>query len=254
VLDWQMKPTLSESGPEALTVLERAATKGTPFALILLDAQMPGMEGFSVAQRIKQDARLGGSTVIMLTSAGLRGDAARCRELGIKAYLTKPIKRSDLLQAIKIVLGSQGEVEENPAVVTIHSLRENRRRLRVLLAEDNLVNQTLAVRLLQKRGHEVVVSGNGRAALEALETQIFDVILMDIQMPEMDGLQATTAIRRGELKSGRHVPIIAMTAHAMAGDKERCMEAGMDGYVSKPLRVESLFSVIEEVFSIPAGI
>jgi two-component system, sensor histidine kinase and response regulator len=253
VLGWQMKPTLSESGPEALTVLERAATKGTPFALILLDAQMPGMDGFSVAERIKQDARLGGSTVIMLTSAGLRGDAARCRELGIKAYLTKPIKRSSLLQAIKIVLGSQGEVEENPAVVTIHSLRENRRRLRILLAEDNAVNQILAVRLLEKRGHEVVVAGNGSDALEALEMQIFDVMLMDIQMPEMDGLQATTAIRRGELKTGKHIPIIAMTAHAMAGDKERCLEAGMDGYVSKPLRAADLFSSIEEVFSIPVG-
>ena len=254
VLGWQMKPTLSESGPEALTVLERAATKGTPFALILLDAQMPGMDGFNVAKRIKQDAQLGGSTVIMLTSAGLRGDAARCRELGIKAYLTKPIKRSDLLQAIKIVLGSQGEVEENPAVVTIHSLRENRRRLRILLAEDNAVNQILAVRLLEKRGHEVVVAGNGSEALEALEIQIFDVMLMDVQMPEMDGLQATTAIRRGELKTGKHIPIIAMTAHAMAGDKVRCLEAGMDGYVSKPLRAADLFSAIEEVFSIPVGI
>jgi two-component system, sensor histidine kinase and response regulator len=254
VLGWQMKPMLSESGPEALTVLERAATKGTPFALILLDAQMPGMDGFNVAKRIKQDAQLGGSTVIMLTSAGLRGDAARCRELGIKAYLTKPIKRSDLLQAIKIVLGSQGEVEENPAVVTIHSLRESRRRLRILLAEDNAVNQMLAVRLLEKRGHEVVVAGNGSEALEALEIQIFDVMLMDIQMPEMDGLQATTAIRRGELKTGKHIPIIAMTAHAMAGDKVRCLEAGMDGYVSKPLRAADLFSAIEEVFSIPVGI
>jgi two-component system sensor histidine kinase/response regulator len=254
VLAWHMTPTLTESGPEALTVLERSETNGTPFGLILMDAQMPGMDGFSVSRRIKQDAKLSRSAVIMLTSAGLRGDAARCRELGIKAYLTKPIKRSDLLEAIKMVLGSQAQVEENPAVVTIHSLRENRGRLRVLLAEDNAVNQTLAVRLLEKRGHEVVVSENGRAALEMLSTQRFDLILMDVQMPEMDGLQATTAIRHGELKSGKHIPIIAMTAHAMAGDKERFLDAGMDGYISKPLRVEDLVSAIDEVFSIPVPI
>jgi two-component system sensor histidine kinase/response regulator len=254
VLAWHMTPTLTESGPEALTVLARSETNGTPFGLILMDAQMPGMDGFSVARRIKQNAKLSRSAVIMLTSAGLRGDAARCRELGIKAYLTKPIKRSDLLEAIKMVLGSQTQVEENPTVVTIHSLRENRGRLRVLLAEDNAVNQTLAVRLLEKRGHEVVVSENGRAALEMLSTQRFDLILMDVQMPEMDGLQATTAIRHGELKSGKHIPIIAMTAHAMAGDKERFLDAGMDGYISKPLRVEDLVSAIDEVFSIPVTI
>ena len=247
VLAWQMKPTLTERGPEALTLLERANTRGTPFALILLDAQMPGMDGFSVAERIKQDVRLARSVVIMLTSAGLRGDAARCRELGIRAYLTKPIKRSELLQAVRLVLGSPAVTEESRPVVTIHSLRESRGRLRILLVEDNRVNQALATQFLEKRGHEVVVAGNGRAALEALEKQTPDLVLMDVQMPEMDGLQATAAIRQGELKSGKHIPIIAMTAHAMAGDKERCLGAGMDGYVSKPLRVEDLFSTIEEV-------
>jgi signal transduction histidine kinase/CheY-like chemotaxis protein/ligand-binding sensor domain-containing protein len=251
VLVWQMKPTLSEGGPEALTVLERAETNGMPFALILLDAQMPGMDGFSVAERIKQDGRLAGSAIIMLTSAGWRGDAARCRELGIKAYLTKPIKRSDLLRAIKVVLGSQAVTEENPAVVTIHSLRESRARLRILLVEDNRVNQVVAIQFLEKRGHEVIVAGNGRLALEALEKQTPDLVLMDVQMPEMDGLQATAAIRRSELKSGKHIPIIAMTAHAMTGDKEKCLEAGMDGYVSKPLRVQQLFSTIEQVLSNP---
>jgi CheY-like chemotaxis protein len=251
VLVWHMKPTLSEGGPEALTVLERAETNGMPFALILLDAQMPGMDGFSVAERIKQDGRLARSAIIMLTSAGWRGDAARCRELGIKAYLTKPIKRSDLLQAIKVVLGSQAVAEENPAVVTIHSLRESRARLRILLVEDNRVNQVVAIQFLEKRGHEVIVAGNGRLALEALEKQTPDLVLMDVQMPEMDDLQATAAIRRSELKSGKHIPIIAMTAHAMTGDKEKCLEAGMDGYVSKPLRVQQLFSTIEQVLSNP---
>jgi two-component system sensor histidine kinase/response regulator len=245
LLAWQMNPELTESGPEALTVLDRANTEVTPFALILLDAQMPGMDGFSVAERIKQDARLAKSVVIMLTSGGFRGDAARCRELGIQAYLTKPIKRSDLLEAIIAVLGSQTGVEASPLLVTVHSLRESRGRLRILLVEDNRVNQVLAVRLLEKRGHEVAVAGNGEEALEALDKQEFDLVLMDVQMPEMDGLQATVAIRKSEMKSGRHIPIIAMTAHAMAGDKERCLKAGMDDYITKPIRPEQLGDVLK---------
>ena len=253
VLVWQMKPTLIESGPEALTFLERANTRGTPFALVLLDAQMPGMDGFTVAERIRQDARLARSVVIMLTSAGLRGDAARCRELGIKAYLTKPVKRSDLLQTIKLVLGSQVVVEESPSIVTIHSLRESRARLKILLVEDNRVNQIVATQFLEKRGHEVRLAGNGRVALESLQKYVPDLILMDVQMPEMDGLQATAAIRECESKSGKHIPIIAMTAHAMARDKERCLQAGMDGYISKPLRVADLFSAIDDVLAIPGS-
>src|SRR3984893_9401935 len=244
LLAWQMNPELTESGPEALTILERAATEGTPFSLILLDAQMPEMDGFSVVERIKQDVRLSKSVVIMLTSAGFRGDAARCRELGIQGYLTKPIKRSDLLEAIKVVLGLQTEAEASPSLVTLHSLRESRGRLRILLAEDNRVNQVLAVRLLEKRGHEVTVAGNGEEALEALDRQAFDLVLMDVQMPEMDGLQATAAIRKGEMNTGKHIPIIAMTAHAMAGDKERCLEAGMDEYMTKPIRPEQLVDVL----------
>jgi two-component system, sensor histidine kinase and response regulator len=244
LLAWQMNPELTERGPEALAILERSATKGTPFSLILLDAQMPDMDGFTVVERIKQNARLSKSVVIMLTSAGFRGDAARCRELGIQAYLTKPIKRSDLLEAIKVVLGSQTGAEASPPLVTVHSLRESRGRLRILLAEDNRVNQVLAVRLLEKRGHEVTVAGNGEEALEALDGQAFDLVLMDVQMPEMDGLQATAAIRKGEMNTGKHIPIIAMTAHAMAGDKERCLGAGMDDYLTKPIRPEQLVDVL----------
>jgi PAS domain S-box-containing protein len=244
LLAWQMNPELTESGLEALTILERANTKGTPFSLILLDAQMPGIDGFSVVERIKKDARLAKSVVIMLTSGGFRGDAARCRELGIHGYLTKPIKRSDLLEAINVVLGSQTGAAANPSLVTPHSLRESRGRLRILLAEDNSVNQVLAVRLLEKRGHDVAVARNGEEALEALDKQAFDLVLMDVQMPGTDGLQATAAIRKGEMKSGKHIPIIAMTAHAMAGDKERCLEAGMDDYITKPIRPEQLSDVL----------
>src|SRR6266404_4090237 len=245
LLAWQMNPELTESGPEALKILERANTERTPFSVILLDAQMPGMDGFSVVERIKQDTRLAKSAVIMLTSGGFRGDAARCRELGIKGYLTKPIKRSDLLEAINVVLGSQTGAEASASLVTLHSLRESRGRLRILLAEDNRVNQVLAVRLLEKRGHEVVVARNGEEALEALDKQAFDLVLMDVQMPERDGLQATMAIRKGEMKTGKHIPIIAMTAHAMAGDKERCLEAGMDDYLTKPIRPEQLGDVLK---------
>ena len=244
-LAWQMSPTLAENGLEALTILKRADTEGTPFHLILLDAQMPGMDGFTVVGKIKQDPRLAKSVVIMLTSAGFRGDAARCRVLGIKGYLTKPIKRSDLLEAIKVVLGSQTLPEGCSPVVTLHSLRESRGRLRILLAEDNRVNQLLAVRLLERRGYEVAVAGNGEEALEALNKQAFDLVLMDVQMPEMDGLQATAAIRKGEMKSGKHIPIVAMTAHAMAGDKENCLEAGMDDYITKPIRLKQLLDVLE---------
>jgi signal transduction histidine kinase/DNA-binding response OmpR family regulator len=247
-LVWHMKPTLADSGPETLAVLERAKIQGTPFRLILLDAQVPGMDGFRVAESIQQNALAAESVIIMLTSAGLRGDAARCRHLGIQAYLTKPIKRSDLLQAIRVVLGAQA-VTKNPSTVTIHSLRESQRRLRILLVEDNRVNQTLACRLLEKRGHEVVTAGNGRAALEVLENLTPDLVLMDIQMPEMNGLQATALIRQKELKTGKHVPIVAMTAHAMAGDKERCLAAGMDGYITKPLHIEGLLATIDEVMS-----
>ena len=166
-------------------------------------------------------------------------------EARLKAYLTKPIRRSDLLEAIQIVLRSQTQADENRSLITIHSLRESRRQLRVLLAEDNAVNQKLAVRLLEKRGHTVFIAETGRAALGALETESFDLIMMDVQMPEMDGIEATEAIREHEKTTGKHIPIIAMTANAMMGDKERCLAAGMDAYVSKPIQIKELLAVIE---------
>ncbi len=245
LLAWHMRPTLAESGPEALAILERASAEQNPFPLMLLDVQMPEMDGFTVVEKIKQDARLPAPDVILLTSAGYRGDGARCRELGVKGYLTKPVKRSDLLDAINAVVGSKSRVEANSTLVTVHSLREDRGRLRILLVEDNRTNQVLAMRLLEKRGHEVAVAGNGVEALETLETQTFDLVLMDVQMPGMDGLQATQAIRKDERKSGKHIPIIAMTAHAMVGDMERCLEAGMDDYITKPIRPQQLVEIME---------
>jgi light-regulated signal transduction histidine kinase (bacteriophytochrome)/CheY-like chemotaxis protein len=249
-LSWGMKPTLAERGTEAIREIERASALGTPFSLVLLDAQMPQMDGFTVAERVNQSTLPERPALIMLTSAGLRGDAARCRKAGIEAYLTKPIKRSDLLDTVRTVLGSHAGAGQYAPVVTIHSLRQDRGRLRILLVEDNPVNEVLASRVLERRGHEVTVARNGTAALKALEKQTPDLVLMDIQMPEMNGFEATAAIRGGELKTGSHLPIIAMTAHAMAGDKERCLAAGMDGYVSKPIRADDLFSVMEQVLSI----
>jgi signal transduction histidine kinase/DNA-binding response OmpR family regulator len=251
LVGWGMRPTSMQTGAEALAGLSKAKNEGVSFPLVLLDAQMPEMDGFTVAEHIRDNLDFSGTLIIMLTSAGSRGDAARCRELGIKAYLNKPIKRSDLLDAIKIVLGPSNRRDCKPPLITQHSLVENRRRLRILLAEDNAVNQALAKRLLEKRGHSVVVAPTGKDALHALGQQQFDLVLMDVQMPEMDGFTATTAIREKEQETQKHLPIIAMTAHAMTGDKERCLAAGMDGYVSKPLHPKDLFAAIEDSLLIP---
>jgi len=245
---WNMRPMLAEGGREALVALRLAKGASAPFPLVLTDMQMPEMDGFALAARIKEDPLLAGATIMMLTSAGQRGDAARCRELGIAAYLTKPIKQSDLLGAISTALGKRSQKADRSVLVTRHSLREARRVLRILVAEDNVVNLTLAIRLLEKRGHTVVAANNGREAVAILEKSAFtgfDVVLMDVQMPEMDGFEATAAIREKEKAIGHRLPIIALTAHSMKGDRERCLAAGMDGYVSKPINVEELMEVIQ---------
>jgi len=175
----------------------------------------------------------------------------RCRELGIHAYLTKPITQAELLEAIQLALGTAAREEAQPTLVTRHTLRESRKQLRILLAEDNAVNQVLAVRLLEKQGHTVTVAGDGRVALAALEKQAFDLVLMDVQMPVMDGFEATAGIRSQEKATGAHIPIIAMTAHAMKGDRERCLAAGMDGYIAKPIQPKELYETLERFLSTP---
>ena len=241
---WGMKPALVECGAEALKLI-RNADPLRPFRLILADLYMPGMDGFTLVEQIRHHVDLRQTSIMMLTSAGQRGDGARCRELGIAAYLIKPITQAELLDAILRILSRKERQVEEPHLVTRHWLREERRSLRVLLAEDNTVNQMLASRLLEKRGHTVAVASDGRAALKTLEKQPFDVVLMDVQMPEMDGFEATAAIRAREHGTGTHVPIIAMTAHAVTGDRERCLAAGMDGYLSKPVEAKELFAAIE---------
>ena len=255
--NWGMKPTVVDSGRAALAEMERAAVSGEPIPLALLDAMMPEMDGFELAEQIKQHPELSGATIMMLSSAGQRGDAARCRELGIARYLTKPIKQSNLLDAILTVLHTSSAETQGPSQRSQQSVPTSSRRLRILLAEDNAVNQRLAVKLLEKRGHILVVAGNGKEALAALARETFDLILMDVQMPEMDGFAATKAIREREAlahptpdshaQTCFRIPIVAMTAHAMKGYRECCLEAGMDAYVSKPLNPQQLFEVIDSV-------
>jgi two-component system sensor histidine kinase/response regulator len=247
--NWRMQPTAAESGAKAIVTLGEAKGLGRVFPLILLDAQMPEMDGFAVAECIKRNPDWRSATVMMLSSAGQRGDAMRCRELGVAAYLTKPVRQSELLDAILTALGTRTRGDAPDSLVTRHSLRENRGHLRILLVEDNAVNQLVALRLLEKSGHVVTVAANGRKALEALENETYDVVLMDVQMPEMDGWEATRAIREKEKTTGGHIPIVAMTAHAMKGDEERCLAAGMDRYLTKPIRTLELLAILEEIMN-----
>jgi two-component system, sensor histidine kinase and response regulator len=245
--NWQMVPTLAASVPDALVALGAAQASGAPFPLVVTDVQMPETDGFTLAEAIRRDPAIAGVTVVMLTSAGQPGDALRCRELGIAAYLHKPVKRSELRATILLALGAPSK-RGQPVLVTRHSLREAHQSGRILLVEDNNVNQLVARRLLEKRGHTVAVASNGREALAILAEAAsagFDCVLMDVQMPEMGGLECTAIIREQEQLSGRHLPIVAMTAHAMEGDAARCLAAGMDAYLSKPIDPGELFDVIE---------
>ncbi len=243
---WEMKSTSAQDGEEALAKLSEAQEASAPFALILMDMHMPEMDGFELIERIRQGKDSSTATIMMLTSAGHRGDAARCQELGVAAYLLKPIRQSELREAIARVLGAREQKEAIP-LITRYSLldaREPSSSLRVLLVEDNPVNQRLASRLLEKRGHSVVVAGNGLEALGALEKESFDLVFMDVQMPVMDGFEATVAIRRKEGAGGVRLPIVALTAHAMKGDREKCLAVGLDGYLTKPIRPQELDEIL----------
>ena len=244
VTNWGMKPILVEDGLSALRALERAKAEGNEVPLILSDVNMPVMDGFELVRRIREQPGLTGATIMMLTSSERGGDAARCRELGITRYLTKPIKQASLLKVLLSALEStQPAVPQAPVSDTQEA---ERRSLYILIAEDYDVNQKLVTRLLEKRGHRVFLANDGREAVQAFDTEKFDLVLMDVQMPEMSGFEATAIIRDREKATGGHIPIVAMTANAMAGDRERCLEAGMDAYVAKPLKSKELFRVIEE--------
>ena len=242
---WRMRPRAVASGKEALDEMERAARRGRPYPLVLLDSSMPGMDGFGLAERVRRRPRLAGAAIMMLTSGARPGDRARCVSLGIPVHLTKPVKQSDLMDAIVTVLAppaGRGRSSSAP-----RRKRTGTRALRVLVAEDNPVNQQVASGMLEHAGHEPIVAANGREALALLDKEPFDLVLMDVQMPEMDGLEATTAIRERERGTQRHVPIVALTAHAMKGDAEKCLAAGMDGYLAKPLQLRELTDAIARV-------
>lgn len=254
--NWRMLPTSVDGGKAALDEMAKANDKLEPYDLILLDAQMPEMDGFEVAEGIKNDPKTAGVTIMMLTSSGQYGDIARCKELGVASHMTKPIRQSELFNGIINVLGKSStvtctrnkrEVIEDKETSASQSDNKPVKQLRILLAEDNQVNQKLAVNILEKRGHKVSVANNGQQALDALEVEQFDMVLMDVQMPQLDGMEATRAIREKEKSTKTHIPIVAMTAHAMKGDKERCLASGMDAYVTKPIQTNELFEVIDGI-------
>ena len=245
--NWHMRPVAVESGAAALGILEESLRADQPFAVVLIDGHMPDMDGFTLAERISQDSRYTDINRVMLTSAGQSEDVARCRKLGISAYLTKPIKQSELFDVIINAIGQP--VIERPRAPQRRKRSQSARGLQVLVAEDNQVNQLVATRIFEKLGHQVTVVSNGREALSAFQAGEFDLIAMDVQMPEMDGLDATIAIRAWEKTTNTHIPIVAMTAHAMKGDRERCLAAGMDGYTSKPIRIRELEQAIARLIS-----
>jgi two-component system sensor histidine kinase/response regulator len=246
---WRMRPTAVSNATSALNLLQEAKAAGVPFGLLVADCHMPEVDGFTLVEQIQQSPDLSNLVTVMLTSGGQRGDSARCRQLGIAAYLIKPVVQGDFLDTLLQVVASPDGATQPARVITRHTLRDGHLPLRILLAEDNLVNQKLASRLLENHGHIVVVASDGAQALEILEKQRFDLILMDAQMPVMDGFEATAAIRRLEENTHTHIPIIAMTAHAMVGDRQRCLQSGMDGYIPKPVHAHELFETIEGVLA-----
>ena len=249
---WGMQVATAKDGREALEILGRAGSPAPRFAAVISDLQMPHMDGFEFVENIRKSAQFGQIPVLMLSSSAQQGEHERCRQLGISAHLAKPIQPSELLDAILSALSLHATEPSRPQDKTHDEAQllpqsNWRQGMKVLLAEDNAVNRTLATRLLQKHGHTVVVVENGRQALEALERETVDVVLMDVQMPEMDGLEATAAIREKEKKTGDHLPIIALTAHAMKGDREKCLAAGTDDYLTKPIRTADLFAAVERL-------
>jgi two-component system, sensor histidine kinase and response regulator len=240
---WQMQAVVVDGGRAALAAVGRAEAAAAPFQLILLDAHMPEMDGFELARRIHETPSLAGSVVMMLSSARHVEDADRCCEAGIRRYLVKPIFPDELQQAILSEL--QGSVAPAGWKTTAALEMRSGPALRILLAEDNVVNKKVAARVLERRGHSVTLANNGVEAMTLCARDTFDLILMDIQMPEMNGYEATTAIRDLERKTGAHIPIVALTAHAMTGDQDHCLAAGMDDYISKPIHLEELLQKVE---------
>ena len=245
--NWGASPTPIRDPHMAFLAMQRSKASGAPFPLVLLDSEMPEMSGFELAEKMRQEGGLAGRVIIMLSSAGDLADASRCRSLGIDSHLTKPVYQAELKAAVLRSLSNvDGPIEPERQA---RSVRSSCPAMEILLVEDNPVNRKVAMRLLEKRGHKVITATNGREALEVLDrlNWTVDLVLMDVQMPEMDGYQATAAIRERESRHGAHLPIIAMTAHALDRDRERCLAAGMDAYLTKPIQIDKLFELIERV-------
>jgi CheY-like chemotaxis protein len=249
---WGMKAESVETAMQGLSAMETAVSGGNPYRLVLIDGNMPEMDGFQLAECIKRNPKLAGATILMLSPGLHSDDITRCKQLGISAYLIKPIRRLELLKVVVRVLDQKG-IFAAPAQEAEPWEKERHNRLRILAAEDNRVNQRVLARMLEKEGHRVTLVEDGEAAIRASEETDFDVILMDVQMPVMDGLEATGSIRRRELTTGKHVPIIALTAHAMKGDRERCLGGGMDAYVAKPVQKQELLHIIYQYSTPPVS-
>jgi CheY-like chemotaxis protein len=237
---WGIQASTAASAEEALSMLATPEKQNSQYQLLVIDSRMPGMDGFSLVANIAKQ-RTKSAIVMMLTSDDYKAGVRRCHELGINSYLIKPVKRCELLAAIRRAMAPEAEI-----LTASPQVQEHLGQFRILLAEDNLVNQRLAVGLLEKMGHRVTVAQNGREALDLLQDRDFDLVLMDVQMPEMDGFAATKELRKREQGQQRHIPVIAMTAHAMKGDRETCIAAGMDGYIAKPINRADLQQVIQE--------
>lgn len=242
--NWGINHHSTEDGQSAISAVATAVELKRPFDLILMDGQMPGMDGFEVSRHIKTDPRFNSTIIVMITSLGMRGDAARCKQLDINGYLVKPVKQSELFDAIQIAFGyrPQDRSRVEKPLVTAHTVEEERqrRKCKILLAEDNAINSKMAVNILKKMDCRVTTVQDGQQAVDLTVREHFDMVLMDVQMPVMDGLQATGLIRQREKSDGNPLPIIAMTANAMKGDREQCLQAGMDDYIAKPIDPEKL--------------
>ena len=248
IIKWGATPIMTSSGKEAISILESLSLSGDYATIALIDVMMPEMDGFELTEWIRESKLALKPKIIIMSSGNPSGSCERCLDLGVQAYLRKPLRPEDLLNSILAILRPETKVPQTSTGSSFSERSATIRSLKILLAEDNPVNQKLAMLMLEKKGHKVIVARNGLEAIEKNEQEKFDLILMDIQMPELDGLQATRQIRELEKRTGKRIPIIALTAHALKGDEEKCLEAGMDEYISKPISRRQLFETMERLF------